>query len=249
MGAGQSTNGQSSPEIVKLQTEFAEANTKIDSIYKNNNNLATSLDLNTAVLPLAKTADMTNLVQKSDITALTSSFNINNLVQKSDLADVAQKTDLAGVAQKTDLADVAKTSDLSGVAQKSDIASLSQYNTNNLLNKTDITNLQNSITNLQNSITNNPKQIMNILSGLNPDNSVSCPYMWIPNPDNIVPSCIQRRGEIVDYDGKFAFSTCPSGSSSLNRNSGWCYLNLEKYADIMVCPNGIEYRNNKFYCK
>ena len=249
MGAGQSTNSQSSPEIVKLQTEFAEANSKIDSIYKNNNNLATSLDLNTAVLPLAKTADMTNLVQKSDITALTSSFNINNLVQKSDLADVAQKTDLADIAQKCNLDSVAQKTDLAGVAQKTDIASLSQYNTNNLLNKTDITNLQNSITNLQNSITNNPKQIMNILSGLNPDNSVSCPYMWIPNPEDKMSNyqCIQARGEIVDNEGKYGLFTCPSGSS-YDKNSRWCYLNLDNYA-YMVCPNGVENRNNKYYCK
>jgi hypothetical protein len=173
MGAGQSTNGQASPELMKLQSDFAEANNKIDSIYKNNNNLATQIDLNSAVLPLAKTSDMANLVQKSDLTALTSSLNMDNLVQKSDLVGMAQKSDLTGMAQKSDLTGMAQKSDLTGMAQKSDLTGMAQ--------KSDLTGLGKCNPN-SNSESPNAFEIANAIKqtmlGINKDNSISCPINY-----------------------------------------------------------------------
>jgi len=210
MGVGASTNGQASPELMKLQSDFAEANTKIDSIYKNNNNLATQINLNSAVLPLAKTSDMTNLVQKSDLTALTSSLNMDNLVQKSDLAGIAQKTDLAGIAQKTDLAGIAQKNDLASVAQKSDLANVAQktdlaniqcnanINTSNLATKNDISGLG-QCSSTGNSGSSNPQNIQNdVMISLN--KAVSAYYGYTPNP------------------GDITFDNCPFGWRKVNED-------------------------------
>jgi hypothetical protein len=141
---------------------------------------------------------MTNLVQKSDITALTSSFNINNLVQKSDLAGVAQKTDLAGVAQKTDLADVAKTSDLSGVAQKSDLTGLGKCNPNSNSESPNAFEIANAI-----------KQTM---LGINKDNSISCPINYTHLKSGSVLSDkvygITNDANINDFKGQMGEIIC-----------------------------------------
>ena len=47
MGAGQST--QSSPQIAQLQLDFDDAKKEIDTMYANNDHLATKTDLNQAV--------------------------------------------------------------------------------------------------------------------------------------------------------------------------------------------------------
>ena len=179
MGAGQSTNGQSSPQIAQLQLDFDDAKKEINTLYTTDSYKATKSDLDEAVKPLAKTTDIANLAQKSDITALSSSFTTNNLVQKSDLdqavlklakttdiANLAQKADMASVAQKSDLASVAQKSDLANVAQKSDLASLGQCNSTG------------------NSGSSNPKNIQDdVMLSLN--RVVAAHYGITPNPGNI----------------------------------------------------------------